>query len=89
MPQRNGPRSSKGRSAQARRVLFGGPSGTNGILSSKGYFGGMKKGGAPPSATGFMRPTSKLAQITPTQKRPDFLFVFKTNLGPKPFGFTS
>lgn len=70
MPQRNGYRSSRGRSAIARRTTFGGPSGTNGIMPSvlvrtttgqivrTSYFGGMKKGGAAPSATGFMRPSN-------------------------------
>lgn len=71
MPQRNGYRSSRGRSAIARRSTFGGPSGTNGIMPSvmvrtqdgtwvrTNYFGGMKKGGAAPSATGFMTPSNR------------------------------
>ena len=58
-----------GRSAVARSVKFGGPSGSNGMMpqgsvtTSTGevvknarYFGGMKKGGLAPSATGFMMP---------------------------------
>ena len=32
MPQRNGPRSSRGRAAIARRVMFGGASPTNGMM---------------------------------------------------------
>jgi len=56
-----------GRSSVARSVKFGGPSGSNGMMpqgsvtTSTGevvknarYFGGMKKGGLAPSATGFM-----------------------------------
>ena len=62
MPQRNGYKSHRGRSAVARRTEFGGASGTNGIMPSvyvmtttgervrTSYFGGPKKGGAAPSA---------------------------------------
>ena len=50
MPQRNGYRSQRGRSAVARRVIMSGPAGsTNAIMSPLGYFGGMKKGGLAPS----------------------------------------
>lgn len=67
MPERNGYKSHNGRSATARKVLFGGASGTNGIMPTvyvltragkrirTNYFGGPMKGGSPPSATGFMR----------------------------------
>jgi len=69
MPQRNGYKGNGGRSAVARKVRFGGPSGTNGIMPSvivmtqngpirTSYFGGPKKGGAAPSATGFMTVTN-------------------------------
>jgi hypothetical protein len=66
MPQRNGYKSHRGRSGVARKVQFGGPSGTDGIMPGVNvttttgqvvrtrYFGGPKKGGAAPSATGFM-----------------------------------
>lgn len=85
MPQRNGQRSSRGRSAIARKVIFGG---TNGTIPKQGFFGGIKKGGSIPSATGFMRPTNKLSNITPNAKNKDFLFVFKTQPGKRPFGFS-
>jgi hypothetical protein len=66
MPGRNQPRYSRGRSAIARRAINTGN--TNGMMyqgtciAADGTkitpchnFGGMKKGGAHPSATGFMR----------------------------------
>lgn len=66
MPGRNQQRSSRGRSAIARRAIN--TNNTNGMMyqgtciTQDGKkitpcreFGGMKKGGAPPSATGFMR----------------------------------
>ena len=91
MPQRNGYKGNGGRSAVARRVKFGGASPTNGIMPGvfvttttgkvlrTSYFGGPKKGGAAPSATGFMvAPGSKAATIVaaPAQ-RPNFLFNFR------------
>jgi len=92
MPQRNGPRSNAGRSAIARRVITNGSNGaTNGIMPQgsviasdgrlirhAGYFGGSKKGGSAPSATGFMRPTSSLNQISSSAKQPNYLFNFNT-----------
>ena len=86
MPQRNGYRSSRGRSAIARRTTFGGPSGTNGIMPSvlvrtttgqivrTSYFGGMKKGGSAPSATGFMRPSNGGNQPSAPALSPNYLF---------------
>ena len=93
MPQRNGYKSHRGRSAIARRTEFGGPSGTNGIMPSvyvmttdgtlvrTSYFGGNKKGGSAPSATGFMRAnsTSQSSQISARAQRPNFLFKFRQN----------
>ena len=90
MPQRNGYRSSRGRSAVARRVAFGGPSSTNGIMPAvyvmttdgqrvrTSYFGGPKKGGAAPSATGFMRANSSSQAFNASTPaiRPNFLFNF-------------
>jgi len=93
MPQRNGYKSHRGRSAIARRTEFGGASGTNGIMPSvyvmtttgervrTSYFGGPKKGGAAPSATGFMTASGSRAATTiatPAQ-RPNFLFRFRQN----------
>ena len=93
MPQRNGYRSQRGRSSVARRAQFGGPSGTNGIMPAvyvltttgqtvrTSYFGGPKKGGAAPSATGFMiaKSTSQAFQPAAPAQRPNFLFNFRQN----------
>jgi hypothetical protein len=93
MPQRNGYRSHRGRSAVARRTEFGGASGTNGIMPAvyvmtttgervrTSYFGGPKKGGAAPSATGFMRASSTSQSFQPAApaQRPNFLFNFRQN----------
>ena len=102
MVQRNGMRSSGGRSAIARRVQFGGPSGTTGIMYQgtvktldgrmvkAGYFGGPKKGGAPPSATGQSRSFLTRSRISgglaAPASHPNYLFIFKTNPGPRPWG---
>ena len=76
MPQRNGYRSNRGRSAVARRAIN--TNSTNGMMPqitcpltdargkpimykevrTCGYFGGPKKGGSAPNATGFMVPKS-------------------------------
>ena len=69
MPVRNGYKSHKGRSAIARKVLHSGAGNVNGMMPQKEvwtinagyvngntYFGGPKKGGLAPTATGFMRP---------------------------------
>ena len=80
MPK-NSYRSHNGTSAIARRVIMGGAGKTDGIQSSKGYFGGMKKGGSGPTSTGFMRPTylSSYNAMYPTHaKKPNYLFVFRT-----------
>jgi hypothetical protein len=93
MPQRNGYKSHRGRSAVARRTEFGGASGTNGIMPAvyvttttgqtvrTSYFGGPKKGGATPSATGFMtaNSTSQAFQPAVPAQRPNFLFKFRQN----------
>ena len=90
MPQRNGYKSHRGRSAVARRTEFGGASGTNGIMPSvlvmttdgkkvrTSYFGGPKKGGAAPSATGFMRANSTTQAVQPSApaQRPNFFIQF-------------
>ena len=93
MPQRDGYKSHRGRSAVARRTEFGGASGTNGIMPAvyvlttagetvrTSYFGGPKKGGAAPSATGFMRAnsTSQSNQPSAPALRKNFLFSFRQN----------
>lgn len=83
MPGRNQPRSSRGRSAIARKVIN--TNSTNGIMyqgtcvahdgtkiTPCHNFGGMKKGGSHPSATGFMR--SQPYKITATAKNKNYLF---------------
>ena len=96
MPQRNGPRSSRGRAAVARRVMFGGASPTNGMMPrvqvmtaqgktvSTSYFGGPKKGGLAPNATAFNRANTHT--ISPGGGKPNYLFKFKTSYGPRPHG---
>ena len=83
MPGRNQPRSSRGRSAIARKAIN--TNSTNGMMyqgtcvahdgtkiSPCHNFGGMKKGGAHPSATGFMR--SKGWQMSVPAKRKNYVF---------------
>ncbi len=94
---RNQPRYHSGRSAVARRAIISGN--TNGmmphvpVLLESGeviytsYFGGDKKGGSAPSATGFMIPSGRRNLIATRASRPNFLFTFKTGAGPSPFGF--
>lgn len=93
MPQRNGYRSSRGRSAVARKAQYGGASPTNGIMPSvlvktldgktvrTNYFGGPKKGGAAPSATGYMIASSSSQAFQPgvPAKKPNYLFNFRQN----------
>lgn len=88
---RNGYRSQRGRSGIARKVRFGGPSGTNGIMPGvyvttttgevvkTSYFGGPKKGGAAPSGTGFMIAKSCTQAFRPAAPalRPNYLFNFR------------
>jgi len=88
MPQRNGYKSHRGRSAIARKTEFGGASGTNGIMPTvyvkdqKGviiktnYFGGVKKGGAAPSATGFNRVGNTNQPAAPALNK-NYFFNFK------------
>jgi hypothetical protein len=92
MPQRNGYKSHRGRAAVARKTEFGGASGTNGIMPSvmvmtqngpvrTSYFGGPKKGGAAPSATGFMTPSGSRGATTVSSPalRQNYLFNFRQN----------
>jgi len=77
MPQRNGQRSRNGRSAVARRVLFSGPGSTDGIGTNLNNGGGMKKGGAQPSATGFMTSFAQRSQIAVPALNANYLFNFR------------
>ena len=96
MPVRNGNRSLRGRSAIARRAIN--TNSTNGmqpqitcttsdgkIIKPCGYFGGNKKGGSAPNATGFMRPFGLRDRISAQAQRRDFLFVFRTGAGHPPW----
>ena len=77
MPERNGQRSRNGRSATARRVLFSGPGSTDGIGTNLNNGGGMKKGGAQPSATGFMISFAQRSQIAVPALNANYLFNFR------------
>ena len=54
---------------------------TTGERVRTSYFGGPKKGGAAPSATGFMRAnsTSQAFQPSAPAQRPNYLFNFRQN----------
>lgn len=115
MPQRNGYRSHRGRSAVARRAIN--TNSTNGmmpqitcpvtdalgnpimytdpatgmlkqkIVHSCGYFGGPKKGGSAPSATGFMVPKSTGYKPYSSNYRNgrNYLFMTRTGAGHLPY----
>lgn len=99
MPQRNGPRSRRGRSAIARTIMRSAGS-NNGALPQKNvfdqngqlirnamFFGGDKKGGLAPRATGFyVAPSSTDASAGQGNNRPNFLFRMKTQVGLGPRG---
>lgn len=91
---RNSYRSHNGRSGIARRALFSATGKTDGtmpqiILGQKdqnnkqirGYFGGDKKGGAPPSATGFMTASGSqgATRIATRAYNRNYLFIFRSN----------
>lgn len=89
MPQKNGYRSSRGRSAIARKVLQGNVGKTNAMMPhilvntqkgviSTSYFGGSLKGGAMPSATGFMRPQSMRSLMHSPATNNNYLFSMNT-----------
>ena len=77
MPERNGQRSRNGRSATARRVMFSGPGSTDGMYTNTNNGGGMKKGGAQPSATGFMVSFAQRSQIAVPAANANYLFNFR------------
>lgn len=61
----------------ARRVRFGGVSPSSSIMTVASAGGGVKKGGAAPSATGFMRDFTQRNTVSIPAKNKDFLFSFK------------
>jgi hypothetical protein len=101
MPQRNGPKSHKGRSAIARKVLHSGTGNVNGMMPQRGvftlnagyvsgntYFGGNKKGGAAPIATGFMRPSGAAKRAGSSGEKPNYLFKWGHLAKPVPMPST-
>lgn len=102
MPQRNGYRSTRGRSAVARISMRTAGS-NNGFLPqvtvkdhknnnirNAMFFGGSSKGGIAPHATGFyIAPSTSVAVKPSGNTRPNFLFVMKTQVGMGPRGFPS
>ena len=74
---RNGQRSRNGRSAMARRVLFSGPGSADGLYANTQNGGGTKKGGAQPSATGFMIPFGQRSQIAVPALNANYLVKYR------------
>lgn len=60
----------------ARRVRFGGVSPSSSVVPYASAGGGVKKGGAPPSATGFMRDFTQRNVVSTPAKNKDFIFKF-------------
>ena len=90
---RNGYSSRRGRSATARKAIFSATGRDNGMIPQgytqtlegkwvkKNYFGGDAKGGAQPSATGFMIPPGSAAAThiaTPALNK-NYLFIFRSS----------
>jgi len=63
-------------SKAARRVRFGGVSPSASIISVANAGGGVKKGGAPPSSTGFMRDFTKRSAISTPATNKGLIFRF-------------
>ena len=82
MPMRNGPKGGNGRSAVARRVLYSATGSTDGLLTNTDNFGGPKKGGAQPSATGFMIPSGRRNLIAVPALNQNYLFNFRQYYNP-------
>ena len=79
MPQRNGYRSHRGRSAVARRVINSGTGATNGTMSPLGYWGGSKKGGLPPSTPSMTLAARSLAGGRPPLVNHPQHLMYKTH----------
>jgi hypothetical protein len=63
-------------SKAARRAHFGGVSPSASIISVANAGGGVKKGGAPPSSTGFMRDFTKRSAISTPATNKGLIFRF-------------
>jgi hypothetical protein len=57
--------------------MFSGPGSTDGMYTNTDNGGGMKKGGAQPSATGFMVSFAQRSQIAVPAANADYLFKFR------------
>jgi hypothetical protein len=57
--------------------MFSGPGSTDGMYTNTNNGGGMKKGGAQPSATGFMVSFAQRSQIAVPAANADYLFKFR------------
>lgn len=99
---RNGQRSSRGRAAIARKSqMFAGVANGNlpqvSVVDHTGqtirnamFFGGSKKAGLEPRATGYyVAPSSSHAMHPAVKSRPNFLFIMKTQIGLGPRGLPS
>ena len=90
---KNSNRSGRGRSAIARKAIFNATGNSNGMIPQgyiqtlggkwikKNYFGGNAKGGAQPSATGFLVASGSAAAYniaTPALNK-NYLFIFKSS----------
>lgn len=69
-------------SKAARMAMFSGASPAHGLKGNTGSGGGVKKGGAHPSGTGFMRSFAQRSTIVEPAKNKNFLFNFKQYLNP-------
>jgi hypothetical protein len=100
MAPKNGYKSHNGRSAIARKALLSGTGNVNGMMPQRqiftinagyvpgySYFKGDLKGGAAPTATGFMRPSGAAKRAGSSGEKSNFLFLFKTGAGPSPYGY--
>lgn len=99
MPQKNSYRSSRGRSAIARKVMLSAGSNNgflpqvsvvdqnNNTINNAMFFGGSSKGGLAPRATGFyIASSSSNASQIAGNNRANYFFQMKTQVGMGPRG---
>ena len=79
---RNTPRSQNGRSAIARKAIFSATGKTDGFYTNTNNGGGMKKGGAQPSGTGFMIPFGRRHMIAVPALNANYLFNWTPFINP-------
>ena len=79
---RNTPRSQNGRSAIARKAIFSATGTTNGMYTNTDNGGGMRKGGAQPSGTGFMIPFGRRHMIAAPALNANYLFNWTPFINP-------